>query len=207
MARANTIKPIFAVVEESVSIAAVMDVRKLLKDGTFPIAIRISFKDERWYFRTGIHANQEDYERICNAAKKGAYAEIKAKVNETFKKIVGHVQKLNQQSAFSINNLKTALEEKAVDGDVNLLEYWAMFGNSKKAVKTQEQYRQAARSFYRALGCSVETVSDPENPSKKKTFIKGAKTKLTASQVSESIISQWERYMDENQLSAASKSI
>lgn len=44
MARANTITPIFAAVEESVSIAAVMDIRKPLKDGTFSIAIRVSFK-------------------------------------------------------------------------------------------------------------------------------------------------------------------
>lgn len=69
MARANTITPIFAAVEESVSIAAVMDIRKPLKDGTFSIAIRVSFKDERWYFRTGVRVSEDDYQKICNAAK------------------------------------------------------------------------------------------------------------------------------------------
>ena len=207
MARANTITPIFAAVEESVSIAAVMDIRKPLKDGTFSIAIRVSFKDERWYLRTGVRVSEDDYQKICNAAKKGVYAELKSKVNESFKKVLSHVQSLNQQSAFSITNLKNALEEKAADGDINLLEYWEEFGKSKKATKTQEQYRQASRSFYRSLGCSLITGPDPNNPNRKKTIIKGAKTKLKASQVNETVIAQWEKFMDDNGLSAASKSI
>ena len=132
---------------------------------------------------------------------------MKSKVNESFKKVLSHVQSLNQQSAFSITNLKNALEEKAADGEINLLEYWEEFGKSKKATKTQEQYRQASRSFYRSLGCSLITGPDPNNPNRKKTIIKGAKTKLTASQVNETVIAQWEKFMDDNGLSAASKSI
>ena len=88
-----------------------------------------------------------------------------------------------------------------------LLEYWTTFGESKNSTKTQEQYRCAARSFYRALGCQLVPVKDEFGEDTKKKMIVGKPTKMKPAEATASVVARWEQFMDEEGLTASTKSI
>ena len=207
MSRQVKIIPIAQTQIESIFIAATHDKRKFKSSNTYPIAIRVTWKNDRCYFSTGITASEEDYDRIRRATNKGAFSDAKKNILATFDRVVNRAKAFVMEGDFSFDKLKDSLNSNQVADGINLLDYWTSFGESKKANKTKEQYRQAARSFYRAMGCTVVTEQSKTDPSRKVTYIKGAKTKLMASQVTAAQISKWEDFMDDKGLTAASKSM
>lgn len=204
-------EPMLKNASEQVYLRAFLDIRRQKNDGTFPIYIRVTYQGEKWLYATGVCMTDDDYAKIFTL-KNGSSPlhKSRSQVTKAFTKIYDAVVALNAENKFSFDNLKKAIAnpEKAIAKKSNtLLEYWIEFGESKNTEKTRLQYSTALKSFYRFLGCSVESVSDPSSPQQKSLVVKGKKAKIAPSFVDETLIGQWEASMSEAGLSDSTKSI
>lgn len=204
-------EPMLKNASEQVFVRAFLDIRRIKKDGTFPIYIRVTFQGEKWLHATGVCMTDDEYAKAL-VAKNGSSAihKAKAQVIAAFNKINEAVVALNAENRFSFDNLKKYIanpEKTTSKKSATLLEYWLQFGESKNTHKTREQYSTALKCFYRFLGCSVESVADEQNPAQKNLVVKGKKAKIAPSFVDETVIAQWQASMDAAGLSDSTKSI
>ncbi|MBR3730136.1 MAG: tyrosine-type recombinase/integrase [Bacteroidales bacterium] len=202
-------EPLFVSVTEHVTVNTLYDVRRVKKDGTYPVYIRVCCRHDKLYLPTGISLTPEDYAKAL-IVKTGStkICKAKAQVGQVFKKVNDAVDSLNAENNFTFENLKNILAgpQKTQPKSVTLLEYWMEFGESKNTEKTREQYLNALKSFYRFLGCTV--TCHIKRRSKERVFtVKGKKAKVTPSFVNETIIKQWDASMDEAGLSISTRSI
>lgn len=197
-------QPIFCEKIESVTISAMLDERK--KREIMPVAIRVNYQRERWYYGTGIYLSVEQYQKIVKANSRrntGDNVDTKARIKEVFDKVVEYVKVLVRKGTFSLEELKFSIGKGTVNSNISLYEYWIKFGESKTATKTQEQYKQAANSFYLAIGCKL--IKDCING--KKYILQGNKLNLKPNELHAGHIQMWDAYMDERSLSLSTKSI
>ena len=202
-------EPLFVSVTEHVTVNTLYDVRRVKKDGTYPVYIRVCCRHDKLYLPTGISLTPEDYAKAL-IVKTGStkICKAKAQVGQVFKKVNDAVDSLNAENNFTFENLKNILAgpQKTQPKSVTLLEYWMEFGESKNTEKTREQYLNALKSFYRFLGCTV--TCHIKRRSKERVFtVKGKKSKVAPSFVDENVIKQWTASMDEAGLSDSTKSI
>ena len=203
------IEPIFDDNINGVLVAAVWNLKKVDAKNFQPISIRVTANRERWYHQTGFRVSFEDYELIRNATGiKNPSAKAKTSIKQSFDDVCAVVRKLIREEEFSLENLAEAMK-LPIKRNVgfSLLDYWTTFGDGKNAEKTREQYRCAARSFYRALGCEVVSVKDAFGEDTKKKAISGKMTKLKPAEATASVVAKWEQFMDNEGLSAATKSV
>lgn len=198
----------FSDISELVYVAAVLERRFPKKDGSFPVVIRVTYKRERWIYRTGVSLSFEDYVKTLNLKTySGDLYKAKQQVHAVFKKVFDAVAELNSKNGFSFDNLKKAIANPITKSKETLYEYWYRFGEEKFTEKTREQYRQSARNFYRFLGCTFKRVPDPQNPGQKVIVAKGAKLKIAPTYIDEKVIADWTAQMAEDGLSDSTISI
>ena len=174
-------EPLFVSVTEHVTVNTLYDVRRVKKDGTYPVYIRVCCRHDKLYLPTGISLSPEDYAKAL-IVKTGStkICKAKAQIGQCFKKVNDAVDALNAENNFTFENLKEILAgpQKAQSKTVTLLEYWLEFGESKNTEKTREQYLNSLKSFYRFLGCKV--TCHIKRRSKERVFnVTGKKSKVT----------------------------
>lgn len=203
------IEPIFAEIFDGITVSVIWNVKNQSKKNFQPISVRVNCNRERWYYPTGFRVSFEDYETIRTASgTKNPKAIAKAAIKQIFDDVCVTIQRLIREEEFTLSNLAEAMK-LPVKRNVGftLLEYWTTFGESKNSTKTQEQYRCAARSFYRALGCQLVPVKDELGEDTKKKMIVGKPTKMKPAEATASVVARWEQFMDEEGLTASTKSI
>ena len=203
------IEPIFIDVIDGVTVSAIWNIKNQSKKEFQPISVRVTFSRERWYYPTGYRVTYEDYEAIRNATgAKNPRAKARAAIKEHFDDVCVTIQRLIREDDFSLSNLAEAMK-LPIKRDVGftLLEYWTTFGEGKKSIKTQEQYRCAARSFYRAMGCHMVPIKDDAGEDTKKKTIVGKPTRMRPAEATAAVVAKWEQFMDAENLSASTKSM
>ena len=201
--------PIFADSIDGVTVSVIWNVKNQSKKNYQPISVRVNFNRERWYYATGYRVSFEDYETIRTASgSKNPKAVAKAAIKQHFDDVCATIKRLIQEDDFSLANLAEAMK-LPIKRNVGftLLEYWTTFGDGKNSPKTQEQYRCAARSFYRALGCHLVPVKDESGEDTKKKMIVGKAVRMRPAEATANVVAKWEQFMDEECLSASTKSI
>lgn len=203
-------EPLFQNTCENILVNTFFDARRTKKNGLYPIYVRVNCHHQRLLLPTGINLSPDDY-AVALQVKAGSNSIRKARVQigQLFNKVVDAVNALNAENKFSFDNLKAALaspQQKQTKKTISLFDYWIDFGLKKNTHKTREQYINALKNFYRFLGCTVGTVTDPKTKEKSLT-IKGKKAKLAPSFVNELVIEEWQEYMTKKGLSDSSKSI
>ena len=203
------VEPIFADNIDGVIVSVIWNVKNQSKKNYQPISVRVNFNRERWYYATGYRVSFEDYETIRTAAgSKNPKAVAKATIKQHFDDVCVTIKRLIREDDFSLANLAEAMK-LPIKRNVGftLLEYWTTFGEGKNSIKTQEQYRCAARSFYRAMGCHLVPIKDENGEDTKKRTIVGKATKMRPAEATANVVAKWEQFMDEECLSASTKSI
>ena len=202
-------EPLFVSVTEHVTVNTLYDVRRVKRDGTYPVYIRVCCRHDKLYLPTGISLSPEDYAKAL-IVKTGStkICKAKAQIGQCFKKVNDAVDALNAENNFTFENLKNILAgpQKSPSKTVTLLEYWMEFGEGKNTEKTREQYLNSLKSFYRFLGCKV--TCHIKRRSKERVFnVTGKKSKVVPSFVNETLIKQWDASMEEAGLSVSTRSI
>jgi integrase len=202
-------EPLFVSVTEHVTVNTLYDVRRVKKDGSYPVYIRVCCRHDKLYLPTGISLTPDDYAKAL-IVKTGStkICKAKAQVGQVFKKVNDAVDALIAENNFTFENLKNILAgpQKAPDKTVTLLEYWKEFGDSKNTEKTREQYLNALKSFYRFLGCKV-TCHIKRRTKERTLEVKGKNNKVTPSYVNENVIKLWDASMEKAGLSTSTRSI
>ena len=202
-------EPLFVSITEHVTVNTLYDVRRVKRDGSYPVYIRVCCRHDKLYLPTGISLTPDDYAKAL-IVKTGStkICKAKAQVGQVFKKVNDAVDALIAENNFTFDNLKNILAgpQKSQDKTVTLLEYWKEFGDSKNTEKTREQYLNALKSFYRFLGCKV-TCHIKRRTKERTLEVKGKNNKVTPSYVNENVIKLWDASMEKAGLSTSTRSI
>ncbi len=195
------IEPIFSENISGVFVTATLDTRK--QNEVYPVAVRVIYNRKAWYYQTGTKLTYEDYLSVVRANKgKGQYSEIKRQIQPIHEKVSNTVRELMNSNRFSMEVLKNEIGKRGAVSKSTLLDHWNEIRDSKLKEKTREQYRGAAMSFYKFLGCKTER--DKET---KRLELTGSKLSILPRDVTAELIQDWEQSMQENGLSAASRSV
>ena len=203
------IEPIFVEIIDGITVSAIWNLKNQSKKDYQPVSVRVNCNRERWYYPTGYRVSFEDYEAIRTASgAKNPRAIARATIKQHFADVCLTIRRLIREEDFTLSNLAEAMK-LPIKRDVGftLLEYWTTFGEGKKSPKTQEQYRCAARSFYRAMGCHLVPIKDEFGKDTFKKTIVGKPTKMKPAEATAAVVARWEQFMDEECLSASTKSI
>ena len=103
-------EPLFVSVTEHVTVNTLYDVRRVKKDGTYPVYIRVCCRHDKLYLPTGISLSPEDYAKAL-IVKTGStkICKAKAQIGQCFKKVNDAVDALNAENNFTFENLKEIL--------------------------------------------------------------------------------------------------
>lgn len=130
--------------------------RERYTDGVYPLAVRFTINDERYYHKVGDNFSDKELEAIKASTGQGEKRiddnetryQTKNRLATTFDKYVDIVQQLDETGAQSLERIKTGLTGKCRNN--SFVEMWQMlvlekFDNGQ--VGTAENYQSALRSF------------------------------------------------------------
>ena len=154
----------------------------------YPVAVRVTYDRKSWYYSTGVRLTIADYDKVVLAKSKGKYYDIQKQLQPIHQNICDKVESLKNANRFSFAELKQSIGDKKVGTDKSLSMLWTEFAESKKAIKTTEQYLQARKSFFVANGAKI-------NQDGKKVFLSGRILTMTAEELNAEHISRWMQHM------------
>lgn len=91
-----------------ITISSVIDERREMSDGTFPVKIRVTFKRERKYYSTGKNLSIEEWERLPETKSRKQIA-IRTDIQYSFDKVKNAVLQLERDDKFTFTALNNYL--------------------------------------------------------------------------------------------------
>jgi len=148
----------FSYSHNGITIASMLDSRRGIKDGKFPVKIRVTFSRDRKYYSTGKSLSIEEWEKLP-VSKSKAYSEIKSDIQISFDKVKDIVQTLESESSFSFESLNSRLG-RCLNDSIN-----SAFKAKIKSLEiegragTQVYYNCALTSFEKFAGENIQFVA------------------------------------------------
>ena len=167
----------------------------------YPLAIRVTYKQKLWYYKTGDRYNLEEYDSLFKATKKGEWYDKQTAVAKIYDNVSKKVEELKNANNFSFKNLAAELGNKKVTTKESLMIHWKRFAESKDKLKTREQYLGAYKSFFIANGANQRTDD------KGKKVLYGRALEMMPDDVKKTHIENWYAYMDSCGNSTSTKSM
>lgn len=137
-----------------VTIASILDNRRVLSSGMYPIKIRVTYKRERKYYNTGVSLVVKDWERLPNTKLKDLIR-MRDSIQVTFDHIKTIINSLLKEDHFSFATLNNRLG-MGTDHSLNLL-FKARIESLKEDGKhnTSDWYRYSLKSIEDFGGKSI----------------------------------------------------
>lgn len=160
-----------------------------------PIVVRVTYRRTAWYYQTGQAVPLETYPQILNArGTKSEAAQARMYLEGVFRKVCKEVEKI--KDTFSLAALKSALGKTNPEpGTSTFLSYWTRFADAKPGVKTRDQHRQAASSFFQFLGAKMERTRNQDGTLNRRMELRGPQTRLAPRDLTQSKIDGWTEWM------------
>jgi integrase len=135
----------------SITVSVVCDNRRETNDRKYPIKIRVTYKRERQYYKTGKKLTLDEWDELSKT-KKSILVSIRKELQAAFKIVDDAVMELNNDGNFSFDALNMRLG-KAVTDSINTA-FSAKIERLEKdgAIGNMMIYQTAARSFERYAG-------------------------------------------------------
>lgn len=137
-----------------ISISLFLDNRRVNKNNSYPIKVRVTYKRERKYYSTGKSLSFEDWEKIDNA-RSSELISIKKDLQISFEKVRDIVQRLEEEGNFSFDNLNIRLGKITGDTVNSAYENRINTLNEEGAVGNALSYRSAYRHLEKYAGSRV----------------------------------------------------
>ena len=142
------------------STAIVLDTRYKKTDKTYPIKLRVTFRQKQYYYPTGIYLTQGDYDRVNGQKPRPAFQETKRKVYDEKFRADDIIDDLKD---FSIEAFeKKFLAPKATSTDLKALfeAYCTKLSADGKAIGTIALYKTTLSSITKFHhGCKVTDIT------------------------------------------------
>lgn len=138
----------FTYAKDGVTVASVLDTRRIKQNGSYPIKIRVTYRRIQRYFPTGKELPSADWKKLPRT-KNRKLSEIRQDVSSSFDWVKKQVQELTEKGEFSFEMLSKRLGRK--EGDT----LNAAFRHRIHALKSEQRignmlwYRNVIRSIER----------------------------------------------------------
>ena len=104
----------FHYANNGITISSILDQRRELKEGTFPVKIRVTFKRERKYYSTGKNLSTEEWKKLPEAKSKKQIS-VRTDIQFSFDKVKNAVKELEYDDNFLFTALNTYLGQSSAD--------------------------------------------------------------------------------------------
>lgn len=125
--------------------AIFLDTRRPLKDGNFPIKLRLTHKRDRRYFPTEYSCSQDDFEKIMAPKPRAPYKDIRLELDEMEQQARSVLKKM---SVFTFELFEKKFSDNSHNGDI-----FVLFDNYIKElekdgrINTSDSYKSALNSL------------------------------------------------------------
>ena len=148
--------PLINFSQDGVTVAAILDTRKELKDGNYPIKIRVTYKRDRKYYPTGKTADVKSWAKLPDAKSKENVKKKQA-IHNSFDIVKGIVEDLlSEKNGFLFEDLNRRIGRSVVN-NVN-----ESFKAKIEALKSDGRIGSAL--FYSTTLKNLETFAGMEIP-------------------------------------------
>lgn len=93
----------------------ILDTRRALKDGTFPVRLRVTYQRKQKYYPTGIGLTEEDFEKMNSTRPGRELKDVRLELQDQEQRAAKIIEKL---PAFSFQEFEKRLHHKGIPGDV-----------------------------------------------------------------------------------------
>jgi integrase/recombinase XerD len=107
-------KYMFSFSKDGITIAAILDDRKVNKEGNFPVKIRVTYKRVRKYYSTGKNLKVNEWD-ILPTGKSRALKETRESIENSFSLVRSNVEAIAEKGGFSFDALNVRLGRAAGD--------------------------------------------------------------------------------------------
>ncbi len=141
--------------DSGVTLATMLETRKVNKDGLHPVRVRITYQRQRSYYSTGKALSAEGWERLPNA-KSADQKAVRESIQKFSEKIKFEVKDLIKQDLFSFEALNKRLGS-ATSGTLNTA-FTARIEdlNERGKVSTSDWYKYSLRSIELFAGKNIK---------------------------------------------------
>lgn len=104
----------FSYANNGITISSILDQRREMNGGTYPVKIRVTFKRERKYYSTGKNLSTEDWEKLSDTKSKKQIS-VRTDIQFSFDKVKNAIIQLERDDNFSFTTLNIYLGQSSVD--------------------------------------------------------------------------------------------
>jgi len=137
----------FTYSHNGITIVSMLDTRHATKDEKFPVKIRVTFNRGRKYYSTGKYLSLKDWEKLP-LTKIRSFSEVKSDIQNSFEKVKGIVQTLEETNNFSFELLNRDLG-KSLNDTINT-------AFKAKISNLESEGRSGTQLYYNAALVSIE---------------------------------------------------
>ncbi len=94
--------------KDGITVSAILDTRRILANGNYPVKIRVTHKRERSYYPTGKSMNPETWQHL-NTARKADIISMRKDIENSFSLVKSSVQDLAEVGQFTIGLLNARM--------------------------------------------------------------------------------------------------
>jgi len=109
----------FSYANNGITISSILDQRREMNGGTYPVKIRVTFKRERKYYSTGKNLSTEDWEKLSDTKSKKQIS-VRTDIQFSFDKVKNAVIQLERDDNFSFTALNIYLGQSSVDNTLGI---------------------------------------------------------------------------------------
>lgn len=184
---------------DKITTAIILDKRRALKDGTFPIKLRVTYQRKQKHFSTIFTLTEEDYDKVYSVRPRQEYKKIQlafSAIEDKARKII------DKMPIFTFEAFERKFENTFIEDDV-------FSGFDRKTEQLKSEGRVGTASSYECASLSLLSFLHNQLPSrnkglsrkeaiaKKETFLRKRKS-LSFSKITVDFLNKYERWMKEN---------
>lgn len=104
----------FSYANNGITVSSILDQRREMKDGVYPVKIRVTFKRERKYYSTGKNMSAEEWGKLSETKSKKQIS-IRSDVQYSFDKVKNAIILLEREDKFSFTALSSYLGKSSLE--------------------------------------------------------------------------------------------
>ncbi len=109
----------FSYANNGITISSILDQRREMNGGTYPVKIRVTFKRERKYYSTGKNLSTEEWEKLSDTKSKKQIS-VRTDIQFSFDKVKNAVIQLERDDNFSFTALNIYLGQSSADNTLGI---------------------------------------------------------------------------------------
>jgi integrase len=137
-----------------VNVASMVDDRRALNNGLYPIKIRVTYKREKKYYSTGQSISIESWVKL-ESGKSKVELELKKVIQIAFDRVKNHVGELVDSDSFTFSNLNNRLSVGTIDTLTAAFEARKILLKKEGRIGSFESYRTTLNSIEKFNGANI----------------------------------------------------